>query len=220
MVEKETTNSGELNIKPLTREVLTEFPERSEKDFGFSESLSPEEIYETIVSKAQEEAELIKQKAYEEGYQQGKQNAEEYFVQEYQQLLNTLTEILSSVESERRKFLEEITPQIVELALQVAEKVVSYQVEVNSDIVFKIVQETLGEIVQTQQIIIRLNPDDLELVSQCKEIIEKLDHVNFVGDISVERGGCIVETQSHYIDNRISARLNRIREAFRELLRE
>jgi flagellar assembly protein FliH len=70
-------------------------------------------------------------------------------------------------------------------------------------------------------VVIRVNLADLELtsahVSDFLKIVENVKSVTVLEDSSVDRGGCIIETDFGQIDARISSQLNEIEERILEL---
>ena len=70
-------------------------------------------------------------------------------------------------------------------------------------------------------LIVRVNLEDLEMVSsKMKEIqnsMEKIKNITILEDATVDRGGCIVETDFGQIDARISSQLREIEKKIREI---
>lgn len=211
-------------VKFLSRDSLKEFP----KEKGVSDDplsmYSPEELRAMILEQAQKEAEEVKQKAYEEGYKEGKLLAEQEFQQFLEAMNKIVQESIEKITQERTDFLEQITPQILQLVFQISEKVISSQLQINPDIIKTIVKETLEELIDSQEISLHIHPDDYSIIEgEIKPRMGNesiLSKVNFIPDETIERGGCIAETKTQFIDNQISSRLRIIVEKIVNLARE
>ncbi|HOQ31220.1 MAG TPA: FliH/SctL family protein [Candidatus Hydrogenedens sp.] len=211
-------------VKFLSRDDLKEFPKEREISDDPLSIYSPEELRTMILEQAQQEAEKIKQKAYEEGYNEGKLLAEQEFQQFLEETNKILQESIEKITQARTNFLEQITPQILKLVFQISEKVISAQVQTNSDIVKTIVKETLEQFIDSQEISLHIHPDDYSIIED--EIKSRIGDENimqkviWVPDERIERGGCIAETKTQFLDNQISSRLELIVEKIVSLARE
>lgn len=211
-------------IKFLSRSDLKEFPKEKEVAEDPLSIYTPAELRAMVLEQAQQEAEEIKQKAFEEGYKEGRLLAGQEVAQFMEEIKRVFQESIVKITQLKMDFLEQITPQILRLVFQISEKVLSAQVEVNREIVNTIVKETVEELVDSQEIYLHINPDDYSIVENyVKAQIEGgliSQRVVFISDATVEKGGCIGETQTRFIDNQISSRLNLIVEKIINLARE
>lgn len=211
-------------VKFLSRDDLKEFPKEKEISDDPLSMYSPEELRAMVLEQAQQEAEEIKQKAYEEGYSAGRLVAEQENQQFLEEMNKIVQESIEKITQAKTDFLEQLTPQILKLVFQISEKVISAQVQINPDVVRTIVKETLAELIDSQEIYLHIHPDDCSLIesgikSQLGDglITQK---IIFVSDETIERGGCIAETKTQFIDNQISSRLKLIIEEIIKLARE
>ncbi len=211
-------------IKFLSRGDLKEFPKEREVSNDPLSMYTPEELRVMILEQAQQEAEVIKQKAFEEGYSQGKLLAEHEVEQFLEEIKKVFQESISQVIQLKSDFLEQLTPQVLKLVFQISEKVLSAQVVINREVVNTIVKETIEELIDSQEIYLHINPNDYSLVEgYIKSQIESRlinQRIVFVSDETVEKGGCIGETKTRFIDNQISSRLGLIVEKIINMARE
>ncbi len=211
-------------IKFLSRGDLKEFPKEKEVSDDPLSMYTPEELRAMVLEQAQQEAEEIKQKASEEGYSQGKLLAEQEVEQFLEEVKKVFQESISQIVQLKTNFLEHLTPQVLKLVFQIAERVISAQVAINREVVNTIVKETIEELMDSQEIYLHINPDDYSLVeSYIKSQVESgliTQRIVFVSDETVEKGGCIGETKTLLIDNQISSRLGLIVEKIINMARE
>jgi len=163
-----------------------------------------------LISRAQEEANAIKESAAKEGFDYGINLSKE----ELKKLNLTITGLLETKE----KALEQAAPDIAFLAIKVAEKVIKKQLEVDDQIVLNIVSEVLKSLGKNEtNIIIKTNPADADLIqNKIPDLYPYGDsntRITVIKDETVDWGSCIVETKSGMIDARFSTQLQILQKA-------
>ena len=164
----------------------------------------------SLISRAQEEANAIKESAAKEGFDYGINVSKE----ELKKLNQCITEILQAKE----QAMEQAAPDIAYLAVKAAEKVIKKQLEIDDQVVLNIVSEVLKTLGKNEKsIVIRTNPADTELVRQNVPRLYPYGSsgttINVVKDDGVDWGSCIVETQGGIIDARFSTQLQILQKA-------
>jgi flagellar biosynthesis/type III secretory pathway protein FliH len=194
----ETLRADELGIK-----------EEELVDFAKNEA-------ETIVKKAMEEAEQIREHAKESGIEEARRVAEETASEKVKEAL----EILNQAVIERKKIIKDAEGEILRLSLKVAEQIIKSEVSLHRDVSLNIVSDAISRVSDREQVIVKVNREDLENMKKYKDrigsIIDGIKSLSIVEDAMVEPGGCVIETNLGYIDARISTKLSAIEEAFRK----
>ena len=104
-----------------------------------------------LVSRAQEEAIQIKQSAYQEGYSAGLQQAN-------QDLANFRNVLGAFMGAEERVF-NEVAPNVLELALEIAKKIIKHEVKTDPQIVLDTVMDVIRSLSKNEpKIVLRVNP--------------------------------------------------------------
>src|SRR5262249_50298598 len=109
-------------------------------------------------------------------------------------------------------------PELVKLAMAIAERIVHTEVAENKHVIVENVRSALTRLVNREVVTLRLNPTDLETIRQYRDSIlaaSDVEHLRIVEDQRVDRGGVVVETEAGTIDAKIATQL---REAKRALL--
>lgn len=163
-----------------------------------------------LISRAQEEANAIKESAAKEGFEYGLQLSKA----ELKKLNHSIAELLKSKE----KALEHSAPDIAFIAIKVAEKVIKKQIEFDNQTVLNIVTEVIKSLSKDEtSIIIRANPSDTELIRGNIPTIYpyggKDTKITVVSDSQVDWGSCIVETKGGIVDARFSTQLQILQKA-------
>lgn len=151
------------------------------------------------------DAEIKKQEAIKQGYASGESKG-----------LTQVTEKLMHLENLRERFYAQAEPEIVELVLTIAGKVIGKLVAENPEVIRSVVHEAL-ESALGDRIVVRLNPEDFSIIMagdhEFRQIIDKTRRLSFREDESISKGGCVVETEIGTIDAQIETQLGAIRKA-------
>ena len=166
---------------------------------------------ERIIQEANVEKENIKATAHQDGYKEGHEQGFMEGQNEVNRLVERVHKIVESVMVRREEILCETEQQIVELVLLMTRKVVKIISENQKTVVLSNVLAALKKIRTRGNITLRVNTEDLKLTTaHVDEFIKRIENVNGISvieDSSVDRGGCIVETDFGAIDARISSQL-------------
>jgi flagellar biosynthesis/type III secretory pathway protein FliH len=156
------------------------------------------------VEEARQQAQAIEEEARQRGEKEG---------------LAQCMEHLAAARSEYKKLRSRAEHDMVTLAFHIARRLIGHAIEVQPEVVRDIVGEVLVTARGRQQIVVLVHPEDRrELEANRHEYARELDGVpvHFEGDASLERGGCVIETESGRIDARLETQLKVLREALME----
>ncbi len=144
----------------------------------------------------------------EEGYKEG--------VAEAERLVGRLHLILDRAMDKRAEILQETEAQVVELVLLVAKKVVKVISENQKSVVIQNISQALRKLKTKSDVIVRVNLADLQLATEhVKDFVQMTENakkMQIVEDSTVDRGGCVIETDFGEIDARIASQLNELEE--------
>lgn len=178
---------------------------------------------ETYAESLQQEA---RQQGYEAGYQEGFQNGVEAATKEMQAKVDQATKqaanILSCAEEQSRGIIIGAERQIIDIAMTIARKILSREIEENPMVVLPIVTAALDKVRDQEQIKIRVHSEDYELVLQARRDLQMLvgreQGLQIVADPTISSGGCIIDTAYGSVDARVDTQLDSIRKALEEVL--
>lgn len=172
---------------------------------------------EEILAAARAEAEEKVREAYAEGLRRGEQRGLEAFQAEAGDAIAVVERAAEAVREHRERFIQSLEPQVVGLVRAMAERVVRREWRQDETVVLRMVSQSLGAIADAQRITIRVHPGDAAAVREHRgELFEGLaamPSVSIAPDESIERGGCVVETESVVIDGTLQSQLDKILEA-------
>ncbi|MBR5401133.1 MAG: flagellar assembly protein FliH [Treponema sp.] len=167
-----------------------------------------------IVADAQAERDRLHNEAQTTGYDKGHQEGYEKGVAEVERLIDRMHRILEAVMQRREEILADTESQIVELVILMARKVIKILSENQKNVVMANTLAALKKVKTRGEVTLRVNLEDVKLTSEnAQEFInhvENIKGITVLEDSSVERGGCIVETDFGAIDARISSQLQEL----------
>jgi flagellar biosynthesis/type III secretory pathway protein FliH len=170
-----------------------------------------------IVATAQARAAEIEQEAREAGLEIGRREGLEIAAAEAERLRTLLQTTVDAIEAAQADFVAKAELHAIELAVQIAEKIVGAALEVDPERVCDVVSGTLRRIAERDRIVLELNPEDVDIVRAWLEGEgQTWGRIEIHAERRVARGGCVARTPEGEIDARAAEQL----EAAGELLRK
>ena len=167
-----------------------------------------------IVAEAQTQHDKIVSDARSEGFEQGSQEGYEKGVAEVDRLIERMHKVLEAVMQRREEILQDTETQIVELVILMARKVIKILSENQKNVIMANTVAALRKVKTRGNVTLRVNIEDVKLTTaHADEFIQHVENVQGITvqeDSSVEKGGCIVETDFGAIDARISSQLTEL----------
>jgi flagellar biosynthesis/type III secretory pathway protein FliH len=130
---------------------------------------------------------------------------------EMNDMMTTMRNLVDMARVERHKLMEGAEPELVRLAVGIAERVLHQQIALDRGVVVEMAKVAISRLVDKESVTVRVNPGDLERMREHRdELLNSGEIKNFrvVEDQRVDRGGVVVETDGGTIDARISTQLN------------
>ncbi len=165
-----------------------------------------------LISKAHEEANAIREKAQQEGFSAGLDQAS--------QVLDELREVIATHMQLREQALDSVVQEIAGLAMEVAARIIKTEVSCDDTLVLSIVRDTIQKSGQrtghssgrgVKSILVKVNPDDVSTVKAAikSDSIPSMNaELIVMGEPTVDLGSCIIETDSGLIDASFTTQLD------------
>lgn len=163
-----------------------------------------------LVSRAQEEADNIKKSAFEEGYRKGLEQANS----DIEKFRNDLSNFMNAP----KNVYEYIAPDILEISVDIAKKIIKKEVESDPQVLVNTIIEVLKTVSKSEpKINIRVKPQAVQFI---KDTLPNITYqygidskINIIADPSIEDGGCIFQTNNGIVDASIDTQLEIIKKA-------
>jgi len=164
-------------------------------------------------NKALGEIEQAKEQARNEGQALGREEGLKAYAEKSAELLQTFNDAVK----EKNKIIKAAEGGLLKLSIKIAEQIIRSEISLNQAVCLNIVSEAINKITDRDQVIVKVNGVDLELVKRNRDrlsaLIDGVKSFSIVEDFQVDPGGCIVETNLGYIDARIKTKLDVVQAA-------
>lgn len=165
-----------------------------------------------LISRAQEEADQIKESAAKEGYRAGLEEARNDII--------ALRESIEDFISAKKEVFEYIAPDILEISVDIARKIIKKELEQDPQAIINMILEVMESFTKDEtKITIKVNPMQADLVRE--ELPKALSakgteaRITITADDSVETGGCVFLTSNGIIDAGLDTQLEILKEALK-----
>lgn len=176
---------------------------------------------EKIIQDARLEEQKIKADAKQDGFRQGHDEGYSAGESEIGRLVERLRKMVEALMLRREEILKETEQQIVELVILMTRKVVKIISETQKTAIMSNVLAALKKVKSRGNVILHVNLEDLKLATaNADEFIKRVENIQgitVVEDSTVEKGGCVVETDFGAVDARISSQLSELEEKIMEI---
>lgn len=166
------------------------------------------------IEAAQLQAVEIQEQARSAGHQTGYQEGLDKAQQETREQLAAALALVAQAEVERTERIISSEPELLKLAVAIAEKIIGQELKFDPSRQLEIAREALAQTPNVQSITIRVHPDDYQTVSENSSILQAAFNepkpVHFEEDPSIMTGSCFIETNHGNIDSRIKSQLEKI----------
>jgi flagellar assembly protein FliH len=126
-----------------------------------------------------------------------------------------LQQAAAQIQQLQQQVVAEAEEQLVQLAVEIAQKVLAQEIKAEGYDIDPIVKEALEQAPVRKNVVVRLNPADL---SRC-EVAGAQDEegeIRFVADADVPPAGCVVETGEGVVESAPAQRLDEVADALKE----
>lgn len=176
---------------------------------------------EQIIADAKQNQDEVNKQAHQEGFARGREEGFKEGEIEVQRLTNRLQTIITKTMDRRQEILSETEQQIVDLVLLMTRKVVKVISENQRNVVVSNIVHALRKVKGRGDVVIRVNLSDVEMTSEhTKNFIsaaENIKNITVVEDSTVDKGGCIIETDFGAVDARIASQLGELEQKILEI---
>jgi flagellar assembly protein FliH len=163
----------------------------------------------------------LEKTAYENGFLQGEKAGMEIAERKTEAMMRRYAESILEIGKIRSSLYAQVEREVVKLALEVAKKIVHREIHVDKDIIQTLVRVALSHVAEKSAVTVHLSPQDYNhLLEQRAELSQSEGRdISLLADKSIERGGCLIQTECGDIDARIEEKFREVEHAFFEGLK-
>jgi flagellar biosynthesis/type III secretory pathway protein FliH len=156
-------------------------------------------------------------KMREDIYQEIKQDNQ----QALKEQMDSLMDAIQGLSQSRDEIIDSVKTDLVDLSLQIAEKVILTQVDQDTTVIKAVIEDTFNKIAGSDRVTFKVHPDDIPMLTEYKPYIESrligVQKITIQPDAQVGRGGAIIETDLGFVDVTVKEKLNVIKQTFEQI---
>ena len=166
---------------------------------------------EQIVAQAEEKYELIEQAARDKAMQAAQTVIEAEVAERIKETRENFSQTIRELAALRDEISARVEHDVVELALEIAKRIVGREVMFDREIALTLVKVSLKKINSRAPLAqIHLHPEDFAYIESRREQIDFRGSLELIEDRSISAGGCLVHTETGEVDARIESQFEEI----------
>lgn len=164
-----------------------------------------------LLNETQQKVAQISQQAEQQGLAQGREAGQA----ETRRMLEQAQNILQAAQADRERLLHESEGEMVQLVLQIVRKILRIEPIINEQVLIQVVRAALERLGKQVNVLIRVHPEDLELLHFSLLQLEELAlDIELVPDPAIEPGGCRVISAAGEIDATLQTQFEAVARSF------
>jgi type III secretion protein L len=149
-----------------------------------------------ILENAEQERQTVIEGARREGYEHG---------------LAHWNAAVAEVNAARDRHVAESEPELIRLAIRIAQKIIGEELRTNPEVIVNIARECLQGLGRERSLTLRVHPADVDLMRRCIDLLREAAgpqrSIEVVSDPAVGAGGCIVQSEYGVVDARLETQI-------------
>ena len=185
---------------------------------------SMEEERQAVLRDAYTEAEEIKQKGYQDGFEAGRQEGMQQRFRESEYLANQMNSVIEQLANLRQVVRFQAEQELVQLSVLIAKRVVVQELETNPEILQNILAKALKEIETKGKIQVFLHPEDYEFMQNTGVNLDQYmadeQTLSLKVNQDAEPGSIFIETDDDVLNFTFQQQFEQIEEELSQRLAE
>jgi flagellar assembly protein FliH len=161
----------------------------------------------------------IEREAYEKGFAQGQKDGLDLEKSKLEEMGKQYETLLSELRDLKNQIYKESEGEMLRMIMLIVNKLMGEEVKTGESIIRHSIRSAAKFLTDKRKVRIIINPDDMEEVKRMLPDLSKLTkggHFQLTEDLSVGKGGCILETGFGRINATIEDQLNEINEVLKK----
>lgn len=224
-IEKPKTevSSEQKSVQEIEKKILELQQKQEETNLEIERMLqkAQAEAHDIVTCAEQEGQEIMGQKQ-KEGFEKGKQKGIEAGRKELASVLLQTKDIKKKMDEKVAEIMMALEPEVVQLILAIAKKVIHTEITMNTDVIFSVVKQALKKVTDKTKVTVKINPQDYDVLqSQRQELLKlnpEIEELVITEDERIHSGGCIIESPLDTVNSQIESQFQEIMQAFSEIV--
>lgn len=178
---------------------------------------------QNILDAANQQKEAIQAEAANQGYSDGYNSGYSEGLNQAESFVQQSMTIRDDLDQRRAAMYAEAETEVMELVLDIAQKVIGQELTLNQEVIFSLIKQALEKCAFKDKLTIRVSSDDFDYTNSIKDRIvaltEGINELEVLCDKALSKGSCIVETDSGEINAGINVQMKEVKKAFEYMMR-
>lgn len=163
-----------------------------------------------IIAQAEEQSAIMAEAARDRLTSEIRAELEAEMIIKTDELRQQFSDTIEQVSSLSSGIIAQTEKEMVELALEIAKKIVGREVTIDREVALTLVKISLAKLHSRTFAKVLLNPDDFAYIQSHLERADFHGSIELVEDRSISLGGCLIQTETGEIDARIESQFDEI----------
>ena len=163
-----------------------------------------------------------KEEGYDKGYKEGFEKGQNEGYKEETAYIDEAKSLKQEMLQKKKELGQDMEELMVTLVLETFRRVLGEEVQKDSEMVLKLIQNGMEKATHTEKMIIRTGEEDFDVVDLNKNklfmMTEGIDEIEVKLDRSYKKNEFVIETHSGMINTSLETQIQQIEKAFRDLL--
>ena len=159
------------------------------------------------------------QEAYQQGFQNGQNAAQQELGGQIDAMATRLARTIEEGSGLRQRYRHEAEEDVIALAMAIARRILHRELTVDPDALLGLLKAALEKIAVREVHRVRVRPEDAPLVQQHLDKMGLPQRVELIADPSLERGSAILDSSRGALDVSVETQLAEIERGFADLVR-
>jgi flagellar assembly protein FliH len=159
------------------------------------------------------------QEAYQQGFQNGQNTAQQELGGQIDAMAARLARTIEEVSGLRQRYRHEAEEDVIALAMAIARRILHRELTVDPDALLGLLKAALEKIAVREVHRVRVRPEDAPLVQQHLDKMGLAQRVELIADPGLERGAIILDSSRGALDVSVETQLAEIERGFADLVR-
>jgi flagellar assembly protein FliH len=153
---------------------------------------------------------------YARGEAEGLKKAQASFDARVKELQTKIASLLETLEASKKQIYGDAHTVLLKLCFELTKKIINTECRMNPDIVLSVIKKSLSYIADRERLVVRVSKDDMETASSKKDfwlpVGDRVESIRIESDERIEKGGCIIESNSGVADARLGVQIEELAE--------
>jgi flagellar assembly protein FliH len=161
---------------------------------------------------------MLERSAYENGLRQGEKSGMAAAERKIEEISRRHADSILEIGRLKSSLYAQVEHEVAKLAIEVAKKIVHREIQADPEIIQTLVHVALSHVTEKTSVRVHVHPVDYDLIVKRQNELSQAEskNINLTPDKSIERGGCLIETDCGDIDARLEEKFCEVERAFFE----